>query len=69
MNVFTVYRSEEEKNFNEQSLYIGQELDNVYIRSKFEVEMAVRDAAIDTLDVKILSFTINFSRTRGRMHS
>ncbi len=53
-DAFTVYRSEEEKHFDEQSLFIEQELDNVYVRSKFEAEMAVLDAALDGLDAKII---------------
>ncbi len=53
-DAFTVYRSEEEKHFDEQSLYIGQELDNVYVRSKFEAEMAVLDAILEGLNAKIV---------------
>jgi thioester reductase-like protein len=53
-DAFTVYRSEEEKHFDEQSLFVEQELDNVYVRSKFEAEMAVLDAALDGLDAKII---------------
>lgn len=53
-DAFTVYRSEEEKHFDEHSLYIGQELDNVYVRSKFEAEMAVLDAVIEGLNAKII---------------
>lgn len=51
---FTVYRSKEEKHFYETSLYIGQPLDNVYIRSKFEAEKAVYDAMLEGLDAKVI---------------
>ena len=49
-----VYRSAKEKNFDETSLYIGQPLENVYIHSKFEAEIAVLNAILDGLDVKII---------------
>lgn len=51
---FTVYRSEEEKHFYETSLYIGQPLDNVYVRSKFEAELVVYDAMLEGLDAKVI---------------
>lgn len=51
---FDVYRAEEMKEFAETSLYIDQPLDNVYIHSKFEAELAVLDAALDGLDAKIV---------------
>lgn len=51
---FSVYRSSEKKYFYETSLFIDQPLDNVYIRSKFEAEMAVLDAVLDGLDAKII---------------
>lgn len=51
---FNVYRSEEEKHFFETSFYIGQPLDNVYIHSKFEVEMAVYDAMLSGLDATVI---------------
>ncbi len=51
---FDVYRSNEEKQFFESSLFIGQPLENVYIRSKFEAEMAVLDAMLEGLDAKII---------------
>lgn len=41
---FDGYVSAEEKYFYESSLYIGQPLDNVYARSKFEAETLVLDA-------------------------
>lgn len=43
-----------EKCFSETSLYIGQALDNVYIRSKFEAEMVVYDAMLKGLDAKVI---------------
>lgn len=51
---FSVYRSEEEKNFYETSLFIGQPLENVYVRSKFEAELEVLNAMLDGLDAKIV---------------
>lgn len=49
-----MYVSEEEKYFYESSLYIGQPLDNVYIRSKFEAEMLVLDAVLEGLQANII---------------
>ena len=43
-----------EREFSEQSLYIGQPLDNVYARSKFEAEKAVLDAMADGLQANIM---------------
>lgn len=43
-DTFDSYVSEEEKHFYERDLYIGQPLDNVYARSKFEAERAVLEA-------------------------
>ena len=51
---FSVYRSPEEKYFDETSLYIGQPLTNVYIRSKFEAERRVLDAMLSGLDAVIV---------------
>lgn len=51
---FEVYHSAQEKNFDETSLYIGQPLENVYIHSKFEAEIAVLNAVLDGLDAKIV---------------
>ena len=51
---FSVYRSSKEKNFYEHSLYIEQPLDNVYVRSKFEAELAVLDGVLSGLDAKII---------------
>ena len=51
---FEVYRSAEEKNFYESSLFIDQPLENVYVRSKFEAELEVLDAMRFGLDAKIV---------------
>ena len=51
---FDGYVSEEEKHFYESSLYIGQPLDNVYARSKFEAETLVLDAMRGGLRANIL---------------
>lgn len=40
--------------FDETSYYIGQPLDNVYVRSKFEAELAVYDAMLRGLDAKVI---------------
>ena len=40
--------------FKESSLYIGQSLENVYIRSKFEAECLVLDSILEGLDAYIL---------------
>ncbi len=50
---FDVYVSEEEKHFYESSLFIGQDLRNVYARSKFEAERAVLDAMKEGLRANI----------------
>lgn len=54
VDVFDVYHAEEAKDFTETDLYIHQPLNNVYIHSKFEAELAVLDAALDGLDAKIV---------------
>lgn len=51
---FDGYVSDTEKHFYESSLYIGQPLDNVYARSKFEAEKAVLDAMLDGLQANIM---------------
>ena len=51
---FDGYVSETEKHFYESSLYIGQPLDNVYARSKFEAEKAVLNAMADGLQANIM---------------
>ncbi len=54
VDAFDIYRAEEIMDFDETSLYLGQPLDNVYIHSKFEAEMAVLDAALEGLNAKII---------------
>ena len=54
VDAFDMYRAEETMEFDETSLYIGQPLDNVYIHSKFEAELAVLDAVLDGLEAKII---------------
>lgn len=44
----------EETLFTESNLYVGQSLENVYVRSKFEAECLVLDAILDGLDGYIL---------------
>ena len=44
----------EEREFTEHDLYIGQPLDNVYVRSKFEAEKAVLEAMTDGLQANIM---------------
>ena len=51
---FTGFVSKETLHFYESSLYIGQPLDNVYARSKFEAEKAVLDAMVDGLQANIM---------------
>ncbi len=40
--------------FKENNLYIGQSLENVYVRSKFEAECLILDSILDGLDAYIL---------------
>jgi len=51
---FSGYISKTEKHFYETDLYIGQPLENVYARSKFEAEKLVLEAALDGLPVHIM---------------
>ena len=44
---------QEKIEFCENNLYIGQKLENVYIRSKFEAECLVLDSILDGLDAYI----------------
>ena len=53
-DAFDGTRSETELHFSEQDLYIGQPLDNVYARSKFEAERTVLDAMLDGLEANIV---------------
>ena len=61
---FDGYRSEDEKFFDETSLYIGQPLDNVYGRSKFEAERVVLDAELNGLDAIIVRMGNLTNRSR-----
>lgn len=51
---FNGYIGETEKHFFESSLYIGQSLDNVYARSKFEAEKVILEAMGKGLKANIL---------------
>ena len=44
----------DEKTFSEADFYIGQPLDNVYARSKFEAEKVVLDAMVEGLQANIM---------------
>ena len=54
VDAFDVLHVEEPMDFTEADLFVGQPLDNVYIRSKFEAERAVLDAALHGLDARII---------------
>ena len=54
VDAFDVLRVDEPMDFTETDLFVGQPLDNVYIRSKFEAERAVLDAALEGLDARII---------------
>ncbi len=51
---FDGYVNEEEKNFYESSLYVGQSLENVYARSKFEAEREVLEGVSHGLRANIM---------------
>ncbi len=51
---FDGYISETEKHFYESSLYIGQPLENVYARSKFEAEKEILSAMANGLKANIM---------------
>ena len=53
-DIFDVYRSKEPKTFTETDLYIGQPLDNVYIRSKFEAEKLVYEEILNGLSANVI---------------
>lgn len=63
---FNGYVSENEVHFYENCLYIGQPLDNVYARSKFESEKAVLDAISDGLQANIMRMGNLTNRTDGK---
>ncbi|MCR4596826.1 MAG: amino acid adenylation domain-containing protein [Lachnospiraceae bacterium] len=50
----SAYHSDKDLFFRETDLYIGQPLDNVYIRSKFEAERCVLDAMLKDVDAHII---------------
>ena len=51
---FNGYVSDKEKQFSEKNLFIGQPLDNVYIRSKFEAEKEVFRAMLKGLAANVV---------------
>lgn len=53
-DTFDGYMSETEKHFYESDLYIGQQLKNVYARSKFEAEKTVLEAMLHGLRANIM---------------
>ena len=54
LDVAETFRSEEELFFDEASLFIGQPLENVYARSKFEAEKEVLNAMLEGLNANIV---------------
>ncbi len=54
IDVFDGYVSDTEKHFYEDSLYIGQPLENVYARSKFEAEKLVLESVRDGVQACIM---------------
>ncbi len=54
VDIFDAIRSEEYKTFSENDLYIEQQLDNVYIRSKFEAEYAIFKEMLNGLKANII---------------
>ena len=54
VDIFDAIRSEEYKTFSENDLYIEQQLDNVYIRSKFEAEYAILKEMLNGLKANII---------------
>ena len=54
VDIFGAIRSEESKTFSENDLYIEQQLDNVYIRSKFEAEYAILKEMLNGLKANII---------------
>lgn len=66
-NQMSFVRDTDEILFTEHDLYIGQPLDNVYIRSKFEAEKAVLDAMADGLKANIMRMgNLTNRRSDGR---
>lgn len=62
---FDGYISDQELHFYESNLYIGQPLDNVYARSKFEAEKAVLEAIANGLQANIMRIGNLTNRTDG----
>lgn len=55
VDTFASYQNlEEETDFNESNFYIGQNLDNVYVRSKFEAEQIILNEIEQGLEAYIL---------------
>lgn len=54
VDAFDLCRVEEPLDFTETTLFVDQPLDNVYIHSKFEAELAVLNAILDGVDAKII---------------
>ena len=54
VDIFDAIRSDEYKTFSENDLYIEQQLDNVYIRSKFEAEYAILKEMLNGLKANII---------------
>lgn len=53
-DIFDAIRSDEYKTFSENDLYIDQQLDNVYIRSKFEAEYAILKEMLNGMQANII---------------
>lgn len=63
-DVFDGYISKDEKHFYENNLYIGQPLDNVYARSKFEAEKLIFESIEQGLCANIMRIGNLTSRLR-----
>ena len=61
-NSFEEYENDHEIRFGEDNLYIGQPLDNVYARSKFEAEKTVIEAMCDGLRANIMRMGVLSNR-------
>lgn len=51
---FEMEHAKEERFFDETTLYQGQSMENVYVRSKFEAECAVLDCVLEGLQANII---------------
>ena len=66
-NGFSLTQGEKSVVFSESDLYIGQPLDNVYVRSKFEAEKAVLEAMTQGLSANIMRMgNLTNRRSDGR---